>query len=290
MSKEMSDRESDLRTWSKVILPRRGLLQVPFREIWAYRDLVFLMALRDLTANYKQTILGPVWFVLQPLLTTAFFTVIFGRMAKLGTDGLPPLLFYFSGIALWSYLAECVNKSSNTFLRNAQIFGKVYFPRMVVPLASAITALATFLVQYGIFCVFLCFYWAKGQPVHPSWRIIFTPFLVAQLAMLGLGIGCIVSALSTRFRDLTMGITFGVQLWMYASSIIFPLSRVAPGDRWLFALNPIVPVVEAFRFSYLGFGIVERWQLVLSFGVSAVVFLIGVALFNHAEQTAMDSV
>jgi lipopolysaccharide transport system permease protein len=288
MSKELPD--SDLRTWSRVIVPRRALLQVPVREIWAYRDLVFLMAVRDLTANYKQTILGPFWFVLQPLMTTAFFTVIFGRMAKLGTDGLPPLLFYFSGITLWSYLAECVNKSSNTFVRNAQIFGKVYFPRMVVPLASALTALATFLVQYSIFCAFLWFYWAKGQPVHPSWRIIFTPFLVAQLAMLGVGMGCIVSALSTRFRDLTMGITFGVQLWMYASSIIFPLSRVAPEDRWMFALNPIVPVVEAFRFAYLGFGIVERWQLILSFGVSAAIFILGVALFNHAEQTAMDSV
>ncbi len=283
-------KENDLRTWSKVIVPRRGLLQIPFREIWAYRDLVLLMAARDLTANYKQTILGPLWFVLQPLMTTFFFAFIFGRMAKLGTDGLPALLFYFSGLTLWSYMAECVNKTSNTFNRNAQIFGKVYFPRMVVPLASAITSLAGFVVQFTIFLCFLAFYWWNGQPVHPSWRVIFTPLLVLQLAMLGVGIGCIVSALSTRFRDLTLGLGFGVQLWMYASSVIFPLSRIAPEDRWLFALNPVVPVIESFRFAFLGFGVVERWQLMLSFGVSLVMFLVGVALFNHAEQTAMDSV
>lgn len=290
MSEIDESRENDLRTWSKVIVPRRGLLQIPFREIWAYRDLVFQMALRDLTANYKQTVLGPLWFVLQPLLTTIFFALIFGRFAKLGTDGLPALLFYFSGLALWAYLAECVNKTSNTFNRNAAIFGKVYFPRMVVPLASAITALVTFVVQYTLFCSFLVFYWWKGQPVHPGWQMIFTPALVLQLAMLGVGMGCIISALSTRFRDLTLGLGFGVQLWMYCSSIIFPLSRIDPEKRWIFALNPVVPVVEAFRFAYLGFGIVERWQLVLSFGVSAFVFLLGVALFNHAEQTAMDSV
>lgn len=290
MSDTTELRDNDLGTWSKVILPRRGLLQIPFREIWAYRDLVFQMALRDLTANYKQTVLGPLWFVLQPLLTTAFFALIFGRMAKLGTDNLPALLFYFSGLTLWNYMAECVNKTSNTFTRNAAIFGKVYFPRMIVPLAASLTALVGFLVQFTLFLAFLWFYWMRGVPVHPSWRVIFTPALVLQLALLGVGLGCIVSALSTRFRDLTLGLTFGVQLWMYSSSIIFPLSRIAPEERWLFALNPVVPVIEAFRFAYLGFGIVERWQLVMSFGVCSVIFLIGVALFNRAEQTAMDSV
>jgi lipopolysaccharide transport system permease protein len=288
MSKKL--RMKELSGWSRVIVPRRGMFQIPIREIWKYRDLVLLMAQRDLTANYKQTILGPFWFVLQPLMTTAFFAFIFGRMARLGTDGLPALLFYFSGLTVWMYLAECVNKTSNTFNRNAQIFGKVYFPRMVVPLAAAVTALVTFAVQFTIFCCFLWFYWYKGQPVHPSWRVLFTPVLVIQLAMLGVGTGCIVSALSTRFRDLTLGLTFAVQLWMYCSSVIFPLSRIAPEDRWIFALNPVVPLVEAFRFAFLGFGVVDRWQLAYSFGVSAVVFVVGVALFNRSEQTAMDLV
>jgi lipopolysaccharide transport system permease protein len=277
--------------WTKVIVARRRLLEIPFREIWRYRDLVLLLAMRDLSANYKQTVLGPAWFVLQPLLATVFFSFIFGRFGHMGTDHIPHLLFYFSGLAMWNFMSDCLNKTSQVFTRNAGLFGKVYFPRFVVPLGTVLTSFLGFLVQFGFFLCFLVFYLLKGtHGVHPNWRIIFLPLFLLQLTMLGIGLGCIVSALSVRYRDLTLGIGFGVQLWMYASMVIFPLSRIAPRDRWIFLLNPVVPVIEGFRFAFLGEGVVEKWHMALSAGMCGVIFLIGVILFNRAEQNAMDLV
>ncbi len=276
--------------WTKVIVPQRGAFDISWRELWAYRDLVWLMAKRDISAGYLQTVLGPVWFILQPILTTIVFSFLFGRMAKMGTENIPHFLFYMSGLMAWGYFADCVTKTSQTFLRNAATFSKIYFPRLAVPLSVVITSLLAFLVQLVIFLIALLFYLWKGAPVHPNWHIVLLPILVVQIAMLGTGIGCIVSALTTRYRDLVLGVGFGVQLWMYASSIVFPISRIDPSARWMFYLNPMVPVIEAFRFAFLGEGIVEKWHLAMSFGMSTVILLLGISMFNRVEQTAMDAV
>jgi lipopolysaccharide transport system permease protein len=280
----------DLSEWTKVILPERGFSENPLPELWRYRDLVWQFVVREFTAQYKQTLLGPLWFVLQPLLTTVAFSFLFGRMARMGTDHYPHFLFYMSGLAAWSYFADCVNRTSFTFTKNAQIIGKVYFPRLAIPLASVLSGLLGFAIQLGIFLIGLAFYLWKGQNLDPNWRIVLLPVLVLQVAMLGMGVGCIVAALTTRFRDLSRGIGFIVQLWMYGSSIVFPLSKIPLEDRWIFHLNPMVPVIETFRFAFLGSGVVEKWQLAASFGASAVILLIGVVLFQRASRHVMDTV
>lgn len=278
-------------SWDRVIEPKRGWMDIPWRELWRYRDLIWLLARRDMKASYKQTVLGPFWFIAQPLLTTLVFSFVFGRMARMGTDHIPHFLFYMAGIAPWNFFAECINKSAHSFTRNSQVFGKIYFPRLAMPLSGMLVNFTTFVIQMTVLFVGMGFYWIKGIHFEANWRICILPLLVIQMAMLGMGIGCIISALTTRFRDLAMGIGFGVQLWMFGSSVVFPLSRIAEHDRWIFStLNPMVPVIESFRFALLGSGLVERSQLYASFGISAVIFLVGVAMFNRVEQTVMDTV
>lgn len=288
---EMNVEASEPR-WVKVIAPRRGIFAIPWRELWAYRDLVWLLGLRDISATYKQTVLGPLWFALQPILTTATFSFLFGRMADFGTDHTPHFVFYMSGLVVWNYFADCVNKTSLTFTRNAQIFGKVYFPRMAAPLANMLSSLASFVVQFALLALAIAYYLHSDLRSHlnPNWRIALLPLLLAQAGMLALGVGLVVSALTTRYKDLAMGVGFGVQLWMYASSIIFPLSRINPAQRWIFYLNPMVPIIESFRLALLGHGLVEKWQLGLSFGISATILLVGIMMFNRVEQTVMDTV
>jgi lipopolysaccharide transport system permease protein len=276
--------------WTKEILPMRGWFHIPWRELWAYRDLIVLFSLRDISASYKQTILGPFWFVIQPLMATVFFSVLFGRMAKMGSDGLPHFLFYFSGFILWQFFSECVNKTSNTFTRNAHIFGKVYFPRLAMPLSSVVTGIVTFVVQFTILLIALGIYLAKGVHLDPNWRVLVTPVLLLMLMMLGLGLGCTISSLSTRYKDLGLGIGFGLQLWMFASSIVFPLSKISEDKQWILQLNPIVPIVEAFRFAYFGTGRVDLSDLAYSGAICAGIFLLGVILFHRAERTVMDTV
>lgn len=289
-----------METWDKVILPRRGLLAIPIREMLRYRDLIWLMAVRNLTAQYKQTVLGSVWFVIQPLLTTLVFSFLFGRVAGLGTDGIPHFLFYMSGLVMFGYMADCVNKTAVTFTKNAQLFGKVYFPRLVMPASQALSCLAAFAVQLGIVFLGLGFYLAKAKwfpdpahPIHinPDWRMVFIPALAAQAAMLGVGTGLIVAALTTRYRDLLMGVGFGVQLWMFASSVAFPLSRVTNPDHVaLLKLNPMVPIIESTRLVLLGEGTVTKQDLMVSFATCAVVFFVGLLMFSRAERTVMDTV
>ena len=282
--------------WTKVITPMRGLFEVPWRELWAYRDLMLLLAWRDISAQYKQTILGPLWFLLQPLIATVAFSFLFGRMAGLGTENVPHFLFYMAGLVPWTYFSECINRTAHTFTRNSHIFGKVYFPRLAVPFAAALSNLATFLVQMAIFGVGLGIYlWkARTDPqifLEPNWRILVFPVLVVQMAFLGVGVGLIVSSLATRYRDLALGIGFAVQIWMYGSSIVFPLSRVTdPRLRELLALNPMVPIIESVRFAFLGQGSVTQGQWLVSCVLSVGVFLLGVVMFNRTEQTAMDAV
>ncbi len=282
--------------WDRELVPKRGLLSVSVSEIWRYRDLVRQLASRDLSAQYKQTVLGPAWFVIQPLMATVVFSFLFGRVAKLGTEGVPHFLFYMGGLVPWAFFADLVNKTSLTFTKNAQLFGKVYFPRLVAPLAQVLTSSALFAVQFAVFLAGFGFYlWkSKSDPsIHldPSWRIALLPLLLLQMTMLGAGIGLIVSSLSTRYRDLSMSVSFGLQLWMYASSVVFPLSKIQePRYRELMALNPMVPVIEGFRFAFLGTGTVTQAQLATSFGISAIVLLLGLMMFNRTEQTVMDTV
>jgi len=276
--------------WTKEILPIQGWFHLPWRDLWYYRDLIVLLALRDVSANYKQTLLGPLWFVIQPLLATVFFSFLFGRMAQIGTDHLPHFLFYFSGFILWQFFSECVNKTSNTFTRNAHIFGKVYFPRLAMPLSSVVTGMFTFVVQFTILLVALGIYLGKGVNVAPNWRVIVTPGLLLLLTLLGLGLGCIISSLSTRYKDLGMGVGFGLQLWMFASSIVFPLSKISADKQWILQLNPIVPIVEAFRFAFFGVGRVNLSTLAYSAVVCTGIFLLGILLFHRAERNVMDTV
>lgn len=281
---------SEEQVWTKEILPIHGWLHLPWRELWAYRDLIVLLALRDVSANYKQTLLGPLWFIIQPLLATVFFSFLFGRMARIGTDHLPHFLFYFSGFILWQFFSECVNKTSNTFTRNAHIFGKVYFPRLAMPLSSVVTGLFTFVIQFTILLIALGIYLGKGIPLEPNWRVVITPLLLLLLTMLGLGLGCTISSLSTRYKDLGLGVGFGLQLWMFASSIVFPLSKISADKQWILQLNPIVPIVEAFRFAFFGVGRVNLSTLTYSAVVCTGVFLLGILLFHRAERNVMDTV
>jgi lipopolysaccharide transport system permease protein len=283
--------DTDSRPWTTVIRSGRGLLEIPWAQLWRYRDLIVMFAQRDITTSYKQTVLGPLWFIVQPVMVTVVFSYLFGRMARFGTDDIPHYLFYMSGLVPWGFFAESVTKTSNVFVVNANLFGKIYFPRMVMPISGVLTNCLPMLIQMGLFLIGFFYYLAHGNPfVDPSWKIVLVPLVFVQLAALALGIGCIVSALTRRFRDLAFGIKLGMQLWMFGSAIVFPLSRIAPEERWIFMLNPVVPPIEFFRQAFLGVSLVPNSYFLLSAGVSFVVLVIGVILFNRAEQTAMDTI
>ena len=277
--------------WDQVLRPHRGLFDIQWRELWKYRDLVAILAQRDISASYKQTVLGPFWFILQPLLVTAVFSYLFGRMGRFGTSDIPHYLFYMSGLVLWGFFSESVLKTSAVFTQNQNLFSKVYFPRLAAPIAGVLTNLIPLVVQLGLFVIGLAFYLVTRNPfVHPNWWILLTPLLFVQLSALALGLGCIVSAFTRRFRDLAFGVKVGMQLWMFGSAVVFPLSRIDPADRWIFFLNPVVPPIEAFRAAFLGVTLMQPWHLALSAAVSFATLFIGIVLFNRAEQTAMDTV
>lgn len=276
--------------WTKVIEPQHSLLQINWKEIWQYRDLIYLLVKRDFTAQYKQTILGPLWFLIQPILSSSIFTIIFSSIAGLSTDKVPPFLFYMCGLVAWGYFSDCLTKSAGTFSSNASIFSKVYFPRLTVPIANAITNLLTFGIQLGLFLVIWIVVILKGAPVHPQFAIVFVPLLLLQMALLGIGVGCFISSFTTRYKDFALLVGFGVQLWMYASCVFYPLSSVPDKWRWILVLNPMVPIIEGFRYAFLGAGIVERWQLGVGFGMSCLIFLGGVMVFRKVERTFSDTI
>jgi lipopolysaccharide transport system permease protein len=276
--------------WTSIIRPQRNLLDLRLGELWRYRDLISLFVRRDFVSVYKQTILGPLWYLIQPLLTTLIFTVIFGNIANLPTDELPPFIFYLSGTVIWSYFAETLTKTSNTFILNAQLFGKVYFPRLTAPISVSISSLIAFSIQYLLFLGFLAYYWFTGSSIQPNLWVLITPILLFIMAGLGLGFGIIVSSLTTRYRDLRFLVTFGVQLWMYATPVIYPVSSIPERFQPIIQANPITPIVEAFRYAYLGAGTVDMINLLYSFGFMVIVMAIGVLLFNRIENTFMDTV
>jgi lipopolysaccharide transport system permease protein len=276
--------------WTMVISNRSGWLDTNLKELWRYRDLILLFVRRDFVAIYKQTILGPLWFLLQPLFTTIVFTIVFGKIANIPTDGLPQPLFYMAGIVGWNYFANCFSATSNTFVTNAGIFGKVYFPRLAVPVSVVITNLMTFVIQFVVFIAFLFFFYLKGSSVKPNLFILLTPYLILQMGILGLGFGILISSLTTKYRDLSFAVTFGVQLWMYATPIVYPMSQIPERWQWLFALNPMAAIIEAFRYAFLGAGSIKPLFLGISLAVTLVVLGIGIVLFRRIEKTFMDTV
>ena len=283
--------QSAAEQWDLIIRPKTGWFDLHLVDLWRYRDLTAMFVWRDFVAQYKQTILGPLWHIIQPLFTTLIFTVVFGKMAKLSTDDLPPLLFYLGGVTCWSYFADCVNRTSLTFINNAAVFGKVYFPRLSVPVSLVISGLIKFGIQFALFLAFAVFYWAQRAGVHPNAAIALTPLLLLLMAGLSLGAGIIVSALTTRYRDLQQLVAFGVQLMMFATPVVYPLSMIGGGSfRWLILANPMTPIVETFRYAYLGSGTFDVAYLCYSAGFTAAILLLGIVLFNHVERTFMDTV
>lgn len=276
--------------WDLIIEPKRNLLDLRLGELWKYRDLVLLFVRRDFVSVYKQTILGPLWYLIQPLLTTLTFTVIFGNIAQLPTDGLPQFLFYMSGIVIWTYFADCLIKTSNTFVNNANLFGKVYFPRLAVPVSILISNLITFTIQFGLFLLFVAYFALRGSTIQPNLWILSTPLLLLIMAGLGLGFGILISAMTTKYRDLRFLVSFGVTLLMYATPVIWPVSMIPERYQFLIKLNPMTPIVETFRYAFLGAGSINPLELVYSFGFMVVTVILGSVVFNRVEATFMDTV
>ena len=255
MSIQSSPAQND--NWDLVIRPQRAWWDLRLDELWRYRDLIQLFVWRDFVAYYKQTILGPFWYIIQPVFTTVVFTVIFGKIAKLSTDGLPPFLFYMAGNTVWSYFSACMVSTSNTFTANAGIFGKVYFPRLSMPVSVVISNLISFAIRLAMFFLFLAYFMLAGAEIHLNWWILSLPLLVLIMALMGLGIGIIVSSMTTKYRDLQQLVGFGVQLLMYSTPVIYPLSSIEGGWRWLILANPMTPIVEVFRLAFLGVSTID---------------------------------
>lgn len=281
--------------WTTRIRPKTGWFDIDFKDLWHYKDLVWMLVKRDFTLIYKQTILGPAWVVIQPLLTTLIFTVIFGNVAGLPTDGMPKFMFYMGGNIAWQYFANCLTTTSNTFISNRNLFGKVYFPRLCVPISTVVSQLINFFVQFAVFLGFVVYYALQpDSAVQPNWRLIaLTPLMLLQLGMLGLGFGIIVSSMTTKYRDLSLLVSFGVHLWMYATPVAYPASLIAqryPGLLGVYMLNPMTPLIELFRSAYLGSPCYYLNYYWLSIAVTVLVFVLGVILFSHVEKTFMDTV
>lgn len=273
-----------------VVSAKRGLFNLNLRALWKYRDLVLLFVKRDLKNVYKQTVLGPLWIILNPFLSTFVFTVIFGIIANISTDGIPQFLFYMSGNILWSYFSSCFNRASSTFLSNARIFGKVYFPRLVMPLSGIIYNSITFIVQFVMFVILVAVYAFNGANVHPNILVLALPVLIIQTALLGTGTGLIISSLTTKYRDLNVLVSFGLTLWMYITPIVYPVSQISDNFRWIMLLNPVAPIVETFRYAFLGNGSFEWFFLLISAAVTVVVLIVGMIVFNQVEKNFIDTV
>jgi len=285
-----SDGFAERANWTLVIKPKNGWFELHLADLWRYRDLVMLFVRRDFVSFYKQTVLGPLWFVIQPLMTTLTFTLVFGNIANLSTDGLPKILFYLSGITAWNYFADCLLKTSETFNANSSMFGKVYFPRLAVPLSIVISNLIKFGIQLGLFLAFYFYFIIKGTPIFPTKALFLLPVLVLIMAALGLGSGIVVSALTTRYRDLRFLVQFGAQLLMYGTPVIFPLSRLSEQYRWVMLANPMTPVIETFRYGFLGTGDFSLKLLGISSLVTSLILAVGILLFNRVDKTFMDTV
>lgn len=276
--------------WDLVIRPNRSLFDIPWTDIWRYRDLWRMFVKRDVITVYKQTILGPIWYVMQPILTTLVFMLVFGRIAGLSTDGVPQVIFYLAGITIWNYFSESFTNTSKTFIENAQIFGKVYFPRLILPLAKVTSGLIKFLIQFVLFLGFWLYFFLITETVHPNVYLLLIPVYVLLMAGLGLGFGIIFTSLTTKYRDLIFLLQFGIQLLMYATPVIYPVSSVPEEYKAFIYANPISAIVEGFKYGFLGVGEFSWMHLMYSAGFTLVVLWLGVVVFNRTERSFIDTV
>ena len=276
--------------WTLVIEPDQPWTDLQLKELWLRRGLIFLFVKRDFIVQYKQTILGPLWHFIQPLITTLVFTVVFGKIAKIPTDGSPPFLFYMSGIVVWTYLAGLLTSTSGSLTANALVFRKIYFPRLVIPLANVFARLISFAIQFFFLICFVMYFVYRGADVNPNLMLLALPVMMLMVAMLAIGIGLIVAAVTVRYRDLAVLVGFGVQLWMYATPIVYPLSILPSNLYFWAALNPMTPIIELFRFAMLGSGSVQATMLLYSSVVIVFLFGLGLVLFNRAQRTFIDTV
>lgn len=279
--------------WDLIIHSKSSLFDLKLREVWRYRDLLMLFVKRDFISFYKQTILGPLWIFIQPIFTTLVYTIVFGNLANLGTDGIPQPLFYLCGITAWNYFADCLNKTSTVFSDNSKIFGKVYFPRLIMPLSIVVSNLVRFGVQMGLLVVMLIYYWLSGLSLSWNFDLLLLPYLIVLMAMMGLGIGLIITAMTTKYRDLTFLVSFGVSLMMYATTVVYPLSeaRARFADyAWVIERNPMTYIIEGFRHVLLGEGVCT-WQTIgYSSAVAVGLLLVGLLIFNKTERTFVDTI
>ncbi|MBA2611413.1 MAG: ABC transporter permease [Bacteroidetes bacterium] len=285
--------EDDNESWDLVLEPSTNWYSLGLSQILRFKDLLFLFVRRDFVSIYKQTILGPIWFFIQPVITALTYVVIFGLLADIPTDGVAPLLFYMCGITLWNYFSDTLSKTADTFTSNASIFGKVYFPRMIVPLSVVLSNLVKFAIQFALFIAVWIYYLITDNSVHPTKALLLVPVLILLMGFLGLGFGIIITSMTTKYRDLKFLVTFGVQLLMYASPIVFPLSLVSekyPQYKLLLLANPITSIVEAFKYAFLGVGEFNWLYLGYSFVFTLMLFFIGLVVFNKVEKSFMDTV
>lgn len=275
-----------------IIQPKRHAFDINFKEIWHYRDLLRMFVKRDIVTVYKQTILGPIWFIIQPIMTTIIFMFVFGSIAKISTDGAPQILFYLAGITIWSYFAECFNSTANTFTSNEHIFGKVYFPRLITPLSKVITALIKFFIQFSLFLIiYFCYIFLGDSSVNPNWTVFLLPLYILLMAIFGLGMGVIFTSLTTKYRDLVFLLGFFVQLLMYASPVIYPTSSVPEGIlKQIVMLNPFTPILEGFKYGLLGVGYFSIINLIYSIVVALILLVIGILIFYKTERNFIDTI
>lgn len=286
----MADQIIDEHHWDYSITPKRSLFSFNVKELWHYRDLLSMFVKKDIVTVYKQTILGPLWFIIQPVMTTMMFVVVFGRIAKIPTGGVPNILFYLSSLTLWNYFSETLNITSKTFVDNASVFGKVYFPRLILPLSRVVSGLIKFFIQFAIFIVVWLYYITTTDLIHPNAMIVLVPFLIAIVALMSLGFGIIITSMTTKYRDLAFLVTFGVQLVMYATPVIFPIANISEGKRFYLWLNPLSAIFEAFKYGFLGSGTLDFFWLGYSAAFTVVLLLFGIVIFNRVEKKFIDSV
>ena len=274
-----------------IIRPQEKLWKINLKEVWAYRDLITLFVKRNIVVQYKQTILGPLWYLIQPVLTVIMNMVVFGGIAHMSTDGIPQALFYMAGNVCWFYFSDCLNQTSSTFVANQGMFGKVYFPRMVVPISTVMSNLLRFGIQLLLFVVFWIYFFVSGSDIHLTWAILLVPVLIVMLAGLGLGFGILISSMTTKYRDLTILFTFVVQLWMYATPIVYPMSMVTNETlHTIIMLNPMTSIIEAFKYATLGQGYFSWGALGYSFAFMSILMLWGIIIFNKVQRSFMDTV
>lgn len=273
-----------------IIGPRSGWFDVNIGELISYRDLIRMFIKRNFSSQYKQTILGPLWFIINPILTTLMFTIVFGGIAKISTDSVPQFAFYMAGNTIWSYFALCLTSTSNTFTSNSAIFGKVYFPRLTMPIATVIFSGISFLVQLALLTIIITYYVTIGENINPNINLLWLPIWAIQLACLGLGFGIIISSLTTKYRDLSILVTFGVQLWMYLSPVVYPTSSLSGLYKTIILINPVSPIISNFRYACLGCGEMEWSYWIISLAFTAIILIAGIILFSRVEKTFMDTV